>query len=116
MLTLFSFAAFAAEQPPPYAGPWPGWHEPWSGFWWICPLMMLLMFIFFFIIMSRGRWGRWPPFWWMSNHPGSRHAFESERYHAPESALDILDKRFASGEIEKEEYEEKKTLIISSRT
>ena len=31
--------------------------------------------------------------------------------HSKERAIDILDKRFAKGEISKEEYEEKKKLI-----
>jgi uncharacterized membrane protein len=33
---------------------------------------------------------------------------------APESALEILDKRFARGEIDRQEYEEKKALLSSS--
>lgn len=78
---------------------------------------MLIMFIFFaavFFFSRRGR-GDWPPPWrWMSEPPGSRHTHEAYRGTPPESALDILNKRYARGEIEKEEYEEKKATIISA--
>ena len=87
-------ATFAAEQTSPYTGPWPGWHAHWPGFWWICPLMMLFMFFAVVLFVLR-------------RNRGYRGA-------TPESALDILNKRYARGEIDKEEYDEKKTTIIST--
>jgi uncharacterized membrane protein len=45
---------------------------------------------------------------------GSR---DKVRHHirTSDSATDILDKRYASGEIEKEEYEEKKRILTKQR-
>ena len=109
--------AWAAEQTTP-DGPWPGWHGWHShspGLWWICPLMMMFMFIIFFVIFSgRRRWYRMP--WWREwmNREHFGESPEDFPDKEPESALQILDKRYALGEIEKEEYEEKKAAIISS--
>jgi putative membrane protein len=67
----------------------------WNGFhwWWIIPIaMMVLCFI-----MMRGRRGC------MTGWHRPRHTTESAR--------EILDKRYASGEISKEEYELKKRDI-----
>jgi len=114
---LANAATLADEQTSPYAGPWHGWHAHWPGFWWICPLMMLFMFVFFavvFFVLRRERGDRWPPWRWMSEQPESRQTHEGYRDVTPESALDILNKRYARGEIDKEEYEEKKTTIISA--
>jgi len=41
-------------------------------------------------------------------------ATDDQQIGASESALDILDKRYASGEINKEEYEERKRALIRS--
>jgi putative membrane protein len=71
-----------------YGGVWNGFH-----WWWIIPIaMMILCFI-----MMRGRMG-------------CRMGWSRSR-HTAKSAGEILDKRYALGEISKEEYEEKKRDI-----
>jgi putative membrane protein len=67
------------------------------GFMWLLPLLFFVVLIFFL----RGMFGQG------SFDYGSRGGNTSPR----ESAREILDKRFAKGEITKEEYEEmRKTL------
>lgn len=93
-------------RPPEGYGPGPSWM--WGDgygwrYWWICPLMMLFMIvvfcaIFFIVRRSRGDGShRWEPPWRGPSH----------------SALQILNERFARGEIQKDEYEEKKATIHS---
>lgn len=68
------------------------WGGQCFGFMWIIPLLFFVVFLFFIRGMFRQGKG------------------ESINNHG-ESASEILDKRFAKGEITKEEYEEmKKTL------
>ena len=63
------------------------------GYWWIFPLVM--MFFCFLIMRGCGRRMRWyGPF----QGPG-------------ESPRDILNKRYARGEIDREEYDEKKKVL-----
>lgn len=69
------------------------------GWWWIFPLIMIV-FCFF---MMKGRMGS------MMCRPGSRSG--DSHGNSTESALDVLDKRYAQGEINKSEYEEKKRVI-----
>jgi putative membrane protein len=96
-----------AQQAP--AWDWPGpWHMWSGGFWWIFPLMMLFMLIVcaaMFLVGHRSgggphHWGPWGPgrFWSDPTH----------------SALQILNERFARGEIQKAEYEDKKAAILAS--
>jgi len=72
-------------------------------FWWIFPLLMVLLCFF----MMRGRRGA------MMCGFGSRgrglHPTEGT-----DSAMDILDRRYASGDIDKAEYEEKKRTLNES--
>jgi len=103
----------SGSSPPDYYGPGP-WQMMWAGgywgwsFWWLCPLMMLFMILmfcagFFFLRRLSG--------------DGSRHWGSSPRPPADPrySALDILDERFARGEIEQEEYAAKRSAILSGR-
>ncbi len=69
----------------PYAGFWNGFH-----WWWIIPIAMMVL-CFLMMRGHRGCLGGW-----------------SRSHHGTESAREILDKRYALGEISKEEYEEKK--------
>ncbi len=67
------------------------------GYMWIFPIIFLLIFFFF----MRGMFGS----------AGCQHSGK----HTPpaESARDILDKRFAQGEISKDEYAEMKESLSS---
>ena len=72
-------------------------------FWWIIPVIMMILCFF----MMRGRRGT------MMRGCGSR-GVDNRQTRIPESAIDILNKRYASGEINKEEYEEKKRTLSES--
>ncbi len=73
------------------------------GYWWIFPLVMIVMMVLCFLMM-RGRMGS------MMCRPRFRGSGGYEES-ASDSASDVLDKRYARGEINKEEYEEKKRGI-----
>lgn len=79
---------------------WPGpWHMSGWGFWWVFPaLMMLIMLAACFFLMSRMMFGH-------------RHGHFRD---SSDSALRILSERFAKGEISKEEFEEKRSILGGS--
>ena len=69
-------------------------------FWWIVPIIMVVLCF----LMMRGRRGA---MMWRCNPRG----FDINQFEGSDSAMDILDKRYASGEVQKDEYREiKKTL------
>jgi putative membrane protein len=78
------------------------------GWWWLIPVAMLIMVVLCFFMM-RGR---------MSCMVCGPSSLTDESFRKPrsESAREILDKRYARGEIGKEEYEEKKRDLEPTST
>jgi len=74
------------------------------GWWWVIPGVMILMMVLCFFMMRR-RMG------WMMCGPASRTSNNLSSISRGDTAREILDKRYARGEIGKEEYEEKKKSI-----
>ena len=68
--------------------------------WWVIPIVMMAICFF----MSRGRMGSM-----MCGH-GSNYR-EGHNESDSDSTIDILDKRYAAGEINREENEEKKRVL-----
>jgi len=68
--------------------------------WWLFPLVMIVLCL----LMMRGRKGS------MMCGFGSGHE-NSQRTNISDSAKDILDRRYARGEIDKQEYQEKKRIL-----
>jgi putative membrane protein len=105
--TLSLFALFhpllaLAQQQPEYYGPGP-WHMWGWGFGWMFPMFLLFAIVACIVMFAFGRsWG------------GSGHHHLSLN-DPTTSALQILNERFAKGEIQKQEYEERKAVILSSR-
>jgi putative membrane protein len=68
--------------------------------WWVFPLVMIVLC---FLMMRGGRGS-------MMCGSGS-HGADSDRARTPESAKEILDRRYARGEIDRTEYEEKSKAL-----
>ena len=91
-LQFFATSVFAHGPEEGYSmGPWMMWRGHGMG-WWIFPVVMIVvMFVICFLFWTRrGGWASWCGF-------GERKDTETP--------LDILKKRYAKGEISKEEFE-----------
>jgi putative membrane protein len=80
------------------------------GWWWVFPVgFMIIMFVLcFFMMRRRGEFMRCGPF--------ARTSSDLLWEGRSESAREILDKRFARGEIEKDEYVNKKRHLDSTES
>ena len=72
-------------------------------FWWIIPILMMILCFF----MMKGRRGS------MMCGFGSR-GIDNQETRAQDSAIDILKKRYASGDIDKEEYEQRRKTLTGA--
>jgi putative membrane protein len=97
--------------PPDYYWPGPGhmmwgyWGGGWP-FWGMFPMMFLFMILLCVVVFYFGR----------GAIGGGRHHWGPSSHDWPDpsySALQILNERFARGEVQKQEYEEKKGAILS---
>lgn len=70
-----------------------GWWHMWSGWWWLFPLFMVGALILCMLFMA-GMFG------------GGRRDDQTG------SAVRLLNERFAKGEISREEYEERRTVLL----
>jgi len=102
LFTSFLPLPAAAQYGPQWYGP--GWHMGWGGGWgfgWMFPLLFLVAIVFLVVVLG-SRWA------------GHRH-WGAGGGDPTFTALQILNERFAKGEIQKQEYEEKKSAILSGR-
>ena len=79
----------------------------WWGGWWPFPIIMPIVMVVIFVIMFYfvfGRSGFRPPWWNDSDRPShySQHV---------ETALEVLEKRYAKSEISREDFEQMKKDI-----
>ena len=115
VFSLASASVLAADRMPPESYYWPGWHMHGAPFGWVFPLMFFVLMIAMFVwVFRRGNMGcMW------RDHMMHRHDLRDamrELDKSSETALEILDKRYAKGEIDKQEYEEKKAAISGSNS
>jgi putative membrane protein len=74
------------------------WHHGGPGWWLFFPLFWILVIVAIFVLLRRSR--RWGPRYWGPGHYARR-----------ETAAELLERRFAAGEISSEEYRERRSVL-----
>ena len=108
-------SVFAADQGTAQPHPWPWWPEtPWPTFGWIFPLVCFVMMVVMLLFMMRR--GGMGCMWHgrLTDKSSSRDSMKRSWSGQGGSAMEILNERYAKGEIDNNEYEEKKAAITSS--
>lgn len=116
---LYSVPLALAHASPVFAvtqlDPLPPWRDTtWPAFSWIFPFLCFAVMAVMFLFMRRtggmGCMGLGRP----TDRSGFHDSTKQPWSEPSTPALEILNERFARGEIDKQEYEEKKTVIASS--
>lgn len=81
-----------------------------SGWWIAMPVCMLMMMMMMFAMMGHGGAKNRAERWWSSRWPGPREEAPAERGETP---IDVLDRRFAEGEISLEDYRERREALTN---
>ena len=76
-------------------------------FWWIFPLVMIVLCLF----VMKGRSGSMSGSTRTEMCGQGSHGTDDHQTRSSDSAIDILERRYALGEIDRSEYEEKKRAL-----
>lgn len=86
-------------------GPWHMWSDGYGWhFWWMFSVMMSFMMLICGVVV-----------YFLFTRLSGTSPHSMDRWDTSYSALGILDERYAKGEIQKEEYQERKAAILSGR-
>ena len=101
-LLVLAWPVVVLAQQQPGSWDWPGpWHM-WGGWgmWWVFPLLIIASCIAMILLAHR-------------SGGAGRHQPEPSGDDPTRSALQILNERFARGDIQRDEYEERKRAILT---
>ncbi len=116
-ISIFLCSSLFADEPDvsrPTHRPW--WHEmPWTHWGWIFPVIFFGMMIVMCLLMMRK--GHLPCSWHhrITDGPELHDPLKRPWGDPSVSALEIINRRYAAGEIDRQEYLDKKADILASK-